>query len=101
VADSFYVPLGGEQWLATPRTRGPGDPAAQHGGPPSALLGRAMQRCEPRADMIVARFTCEILGPIPVGELTARARVVRAGRSVELLEAALSAGGGESERENA
>jgi acyl-Coa thioesterase superfamily protein/acyl-CoA thioesterase superfamily protein len=43
--------------------------------------------------MIVARFTCEILGAIPVGELEVWARVVRPGRSVELLEAVISAGG--------
>lgn len=91
--DSFYVPLGEDTWLATVHTRGPWDPRAQHGGPPSALLGRAVQRCTPRDDVIVARFTCEILGPIPVGELTVRARVARPGRSVELLEAEATAGG--------
>jgi hypothetical protein len=101
VTDSFFVPLGDDKWLATARTRGLWDPGAQHGGPPSALLGRAMQRCEPRADMIVARFTCEILGPIPVGELTVSARVVRQGRSVELLEAALHAGGRDVARASA
>ena len=93
MADSFYVPLGDDRWLATRYTAGPWDPGAQHGGPPSALLGRAIQRCAPRQDMIVARFTCEILGAIPVGELAVRARVVRPGRSVELVEAAVSAGG--------
>jgi Thioesterase-like superfamily len=93
VADTFYVPLGDDRWLATKHTTGPWDPAAQHGGPPSALLGRAMQQCEPRADMIVARFTSEILGAVPVGEMEVRARVARPGRSVELVEATASAGG--------
>jgi hypothetical protein len=54
-----------------------------------------MQRCQPRDDMIFARFTCEILGAVPVGELSVAARVARPGRSVELLEAAASAGGRE------
>ncbi len=89
---SFYVPLGGGKWLGTVHTTGPWDARAQHGGPPSALLGRAIQRCAPRDDMIIARFTCEILGAIPVGELEVRARVTRPGRSVELLEAVASAG---------
>ncbi len=93
MTESFFLPRGEDTWLATEHTRGPWDPAAQHGGPPSALLGRAVQRCAPRDDVIVARFTCEILGPIPVGELTVRARVARPGRSVELLEAEASAGG--------
>lgn len=34
-------------------------------------------------------MTVEILGPVPVGELSLRSRVVRPGRSVELLEAEL------------
>jgi hypothetical protein len=95
VADSFYVPRGEDRWLATVHTTGPWDERAQHGGPPSALLGRAIGRCEPRGDMVVARFTTEILSAIPVGEVEVRARVARPGRSVQLLEAALAAGGRE------
>jgi hypothetical protein len=101
VADSFFVPLGDDRWQATVHTTGPWDAASEHGGPPSALLGRAMQRCEPRPDMVIARFTCEILRPIPVGELSVTARLARAGRSVELLEAGISAGGREVARASA
>jgi Thioesterase-like superfamily len=101
VADSFYVPLGDGRWSATVHTTGPWDAGAQHGGPPSGLLGRAMQRCEPRDDMIIARFTCEILYAIPVGEISVRARVARPGRSVELLEASASANGREVARASA
>src|SRR5580704_6917990 len=93
VADSFFVPLGEGRWLATVHTTGPWDERAQHGGPPSALLGRAMQRCEPRDDMVVARFTTEILSSIPVGEVVVRARLARPGRSVQLAEAVLTAAG--------
>ncbi len=101
MADSFYVPLGDGRWQATVHTTGPWDAQAQHAGPPSALLGRAMQECEPRADMMIARFTCEILGPIPVGEVSLAVRRARPGRSVELLESALSAGGREVARASA
>jgi hypothetical protein len=101
VADSFYVPLGDGRWQATVHTTGPWDARAQHGGPPSALLGRAMRECEPRTDMMIARFTCEILRPIPVGEISVAARVARPGRSVELLEATASAGGREVARASA
>lgn len=99
--ESFYVPAGDGRWQATVHTTGPWDAGAQHAGPPSALLGRAMQRCQPRADMIVARFTCEILRAIPVGEITVAARVARPGRSVELLEATASADGREVARASA
>jgi len=95
--DAFFLPLGatddGERWQATVHTTGPWDPRAQHGGPPSALLGRAFERHAPRDDVMVARMTVEILGAIPVGELEVRARMARPGRSVELVEAVMSAGG--------
>jgi hypothetical protein len=60
-----------------------------------------MQGCQPRDDMMIARFTCEILRPIPVGELTVAARLARPGRSVELLEATMTAGGREVARATA
>nr|WP_232794352.1 MULTISPECIES: thioesterase family protein [Pseudofrankia] len=92
-AASLYVDLGDGRWLATEHTAGPWDPAAQHGGPPSALLVRAVERTAPRPDMMIARFTTELLGPVPVGELSLRSQVARPGRSVELVEAVLTAGG--------
>lgn len=93
--ESFYVPLGAGRFRATRLTAGPWSPDAQHGGPPAALLAAAAEACEPRAEMVVARVTVEILGAIPVGELEVEAAVVRPGRSVELLEARMAAGGRE------
>jgi Thioesterase-like superfamily len=90
---AFYEPLGGGgRFRATEHSRGPWNPAHQHAGPPAALLGRALERCEPRDGMVLARLTYEILKPIPVAELEVRTRV-RPGRSVELLEGELRAGG--------
>jgi hypothetical protein len=91
--DPFYLPLGDGRWRATVHTSGPWDARFQHGGPPSALLARAIEQCSPRQDMIVARMTVDILGAIPVDDLELRSRVLRPGRSVELVEASLSAGG--------
>jgi hypothetical protein len=101
MSGSFYIPVSDGVWRATVHTAGPWDSSAQHGGPPSALLGRAMLRCQPRPDMMITRFTCEILRSIPVGEITVTARVARPGRSVELLEASASAGGREVARASA
>ncbi len=89
----FYTPLGEDSYRATSATAGPWDPAAQHGGPPSALVGRALERCEHRGDTRLARVTVEILGPVPVGDLRVRSRVARPGRRVELVEAVIEAGG--------
>jgi hypothetical protein len=101
MTDSFYVPLGDDRWQATVHTTGPWDSRAQHGGPPSALLSRAMQRVHPREDMMMTRFTCEILRPIPVGEITVTARRARPGLTVELLEATVSSCGREVARATA
>jgi hypothetical protein len=92
-ADAFFVGLGDGRFAATPHTRGPWNPAHQHAGPPAALLGRALERCEPRDGMLLARLTFEILRPVPVGEVAVAARVIRPGRSVQLLEGELTAGG--------
>lgn len=96
--DAFYLPLADGRWSSTVHTTGPWDERFQHGGPPSALLARAVERCEPRDDAVVARMTVEILGPVPVGQLEVRARVLRPGRSVELVEAVLSADGRDAAR---
>jgi hypothetical protein len=95
VTDGFYEPLGDGRFRSSPHTRGPWDPAFQHAGPPSALLGRALERCAPRDDLVLARLTFEILRPVPVADVQLSARVVRPGRSVELLEGVLAAGGEE------
>ena len=76
-------------------TRGPWDPNSQHAGPPSALLARALERCEPREGARIARVTVEILAPVPIAPLSVSARVVRPGRSVELIEASLEGADGE------
>jgi hypothetical protein len=94
VTDAFYS-VDGDRATPTELTRGPWDPNAQHGGPPSALLARALERCEPREGARIGRVTVEILAPIPIQPLTVSARVARPGRSVEMLEASLEGREGE------
>src|SRR3954468_10670212 len=91
--EPFFEDLGAGRFRATPSTAGPWDARLQHAGPPSALLGRALERCATRPDMALARVTFEILGGVPVGEVAVSAGLTRPGRSVELLEATLEAGG--------
>jgi hypothetical protein len=88
-AEAFYLP-DGERFVSTEHTRGPWDPDHQHAGPPAALLGRALAGCGEPEGRRVGRVTFEILGPIPIAPLMARAEVVRPGRSIELLEGALA-----------
>jgi len=94
VPDAFYE-LDGERYRATELTRGPWDPGAQHAGPPAALLGREIERLPDAAEFQVGRVTCEILRSVPIAPLFVRARVVRPGRRVQLVEAELSDEAGE------
>jgi acyl-Coa thioesterase superfamily protein/acyl-CoA thioesterase superfamily protein len=100
VCAAFYSP-DGDRFVSHDVTRGPWDADAQHAGPPAALLGRALERCEPRPDAQIARVTFEILGPVPLAPLQTSARVVRPGRSVELLEGTLSGPDGPAMRASA
>src|SRR5207302_3247436 len=69
------------------------DPKLQHGGPPAALLGEAMERCAPRAGMRLASFSMDFLGPVPLEPMTIATEVLRAGKKIELLAATASIGG--------
>lgn len=90
----FYAPRGGsadglETFDSMPATAGPWSSSAQHGGPPSALLTRALERLPEAAERALARVTVELLGPVPVGPVGTSARVLRPGRTVCLVESEL------------
>jgi hypothetical protein len=94
VADAFYLPTPDPGiYTATEWTTGPWDPALQHGGPPSALLTRAIEQQPGTWPFTTVRVATEILGPVPVGEVHVSSTVARSGRSVELIEAEIAAGG--------
>ncbi|MEU4744409.1 thioesterase family protein [Actinosynnema sp. NPDC023658] len=91
--DAFYERLDEDRFASTGHTTGPWGQESQHLGPPSALLVRALERCAPRPGTVLSRVAFEVLGPVPVAELTVTASVLRPGRSVELLTAELAHGG--------
>ena len=84
----------GEAFTSLATTAGPWSERAQHGGPPSALLARAIEALPEAADAVVGRIGIDLLGPVPVAALHVEARVLRPGRSVRLAEAALTDVGG-------
>jgi hypothetical protein len=100
VTDAFYA-LDGDFVVPSELTRGPWDRGSQHAGPPSALVTRALEQCEPREGARIGRVTVEILAPMPIAPMSVSARVVRPGRSVELLEASLEGPDGELMRARA
>lgn len=55
----------------------------------AALLAGGIERCEPAPGALVVRLTVELLRPVPVAPLSLDARLARAGRSVQHLDARL------------
>lgn len=90
--ESLYEPLGDGRYRPTRLTQGPWSPEHQHGSPPAALLAGAMELDHPRPDLALTRFTMEILGPVPLADLTVRTAVQRDGRRVQYLTAELATG---------
>jgi hypothetical protein len=92
-ADAFYEQLTPDTFRATPATTGPWDPSLQHGGPPIALLGRALERQGGPPGSRIARIAVDFFSPVPVAEMSIRATVLRPGRRIQVSEAVLSAAG--------
>jgi acyl-coenzyme A thioesterase PaaI-like protein len=90
-ARPFYAETAPGRFDASPATAGPWSLSLQHGGPPSALALRAVERLPGAGERRVARAAVDILRPVPVGPLEVAARVVRPGRRVELVEATVLA----------
>lgn len=91
---AYYLPVDPDAGIfdSTPATESPWDAASQHGGPPAALLLRAIDATtsDPAA-MPVARLSVDMLAGIPQGRMRTEATVVRPGRRVEMVEASLYA----------
>ena len=93
VESAFYEQIGADSYVATPATVGPWSDDAQHGGPPSALAARAIERHEPDPRQRLARVSIDILRPVPIGKVSTRTRLVRPGKRVTLVEVVLEADG--------
>lgn len=89
---AFFV-RDGDRFVATVSTRGPWSRDHQHGGPPAALLTRALEELA-GADVLLTRLTFDFLRPVPIATLTVSAEVVRAGTRVRRLRAVLTAADG-------
>ncbi|GAC1435552.1 MAG: thioesterase family protein [Solirubrobacteraceae bacterium] len=79
----------GDRYVPTPHARGPWDPHALHGGAPAALLAGAVEAFEPQQALRVARLSYEFLRPVPLAPLELRLAILRPGRRVQLIGAAL------------
>ena len=82
MADAFYV-VDGDGFVATVHTRGPWSASHQHGGPPAALLARALAAAAP--GFAITRVTVDYLLPVPIDRLTVAVESLRAGSKVQRL----------------
>ena len=92
MSEAFYVDLGDGRFTSTEHTGGPWDPRLQHAGPPSALLTRAIEQHAGGWPGHLVRVSVDILGPVPVADVSVTTQVLRSGKSVELLQAELHSG---------
>lgn len=82
----------GERFIPTELATGPWRADAMHGGPPGALIARAMQRgLEGRE--VVTRASVDLEAPVPLEPLTVETHRCEVSRRVSKIEVALRAGG--------
>ena len=91
----------GEHFVPTDLARGPWDPNAQHGGPSAALLAGLLEQHDAGPPAHVARMTIELLRPVPMQPIELRARTLRPGKKVQLVEGSVLADGTEVVRATA
>lgn len=92
--EPFYLRQRDGSFHSTPSTRGPWDERFQHGGPPSALLVKAMTQAVAEVGgpaFQLVRLTNEILKPVPIGPLRVEVDEPRGGRQVKRVRARLVA----------
>jgi hypothetical protein len=89
---AYYLPLGDGRFEPTDATTSPWDSAAQHGGPPTALLAACLDDAFGRPEVRVARIGMDFLGPVPRTPVRVETEMLRPGRRTQLSEARLWAG---------
>jgi acyl-CoA thioesterase len=92
-APEFVFAPDGDGFVPTELARGPWYPNTQHGSPMLGLLARAVERVPAERESQITRLTVDLMRAAPLARVETRARVVRSGSSVDVLEAELAAGG--------
>ena len=99
MTDSYYELIDdadprGDKFRSTDLARGTWSASIQHGGPVSALLVRALERCEQRDDTRLSRVVIDLLGGVPAeGDIWLRSQLQRGGKQIELVSAEMLAPG--------
>jgi len=88
---ALFIP-DGDTFVPTGLTRGGWSDDAQHGGPPTGLLARCIERLDAVVPMQVVRLTVDLFRAVPLTPLTVETHVLREGRRIRLTEAVLRDG---------
>src|SRR6478736_8562280 len=92
----YFERLGDSSFRATEYTLGAWSPSEQHIAPSLGLLAHVIERDRDRRRddrLPLTRLSYDILGTVPVAAVEVAVRVLRPGRSIELVEATMSHGG--------
>lgn len=90
---AFFVRTGAHTFAPTSAVTGAWSQDEQHVAPVIGLVTHLLEAHAPRADLLTARLTHEILGTLAHAEVTIEVATVRPGRTIELVEATASIGG--------
>lgn len=85
--EHYFTALGDGHYRPTEHVQGAWSPDEQHVAPVIGLLLHALELNHPREDLQWARLSVDILGFIRRAETQVTTRVLRPGRTIELLEA--------------
>jgi hypothetical protein len=80
----------GDAFVPSVHARGPWDAASMHGGGPTALLARAIERLETPLPMRCVRLAVEFPRAVPMEPVLATVRLTRPGKKLALAEATLT-----------
>jgi hypothetical protein len=89
MTESIFERVGDNLFRPTDAALSPWSDQALHGGPPTMLMAREIERVPAEQPMFVTRLTVELLRPVGMIPLAVRSRLVRPGRKVQLVEASL------------
>lgn len=90
---AYFERIDSTRFQATEHVSGAWNEQEQHIAPALGLMAHVMEldRDERRSDQLrISGLHYDILGPVPVGEVEVTCRVLRPGRTIELVEAELS-----------
>lgn len=80
-------------YFPTEHTQGAWNPKEQHMAPATGVICSELEQFQPRENMQIGRISLDIYGIIHRTEFTITTRIIRPGRTIELIESILEANG--------